>query len=145
MEKSAIGKLVEWLYQQKEFSNVSLKDDVLKFSFKQFHFMCSAEGGEPIYLQLILPYMTKAENTRSELIKKAMELNGEYRVGKFQLVDGALWLSAEILIADSTQIELIFSRLITILTIMGNEYKESREKIEEGSISESTEKVPLGA
>lgn len=105
------------------------KGEPLKFTLNGIHYLCFYEPEEENYLRIVIPNIdTIKPETKSELLKHALELNGTYKNAKFIIVNDSVWIAAENFLTGDFYIKEVIVVMVRILEVMYNQYADFARK-----------------
>ena len=97
--------------------------NVITFEYRDVSFVCLYEKEDPYYVRILIPNIdTLNEQTSIQTYQQLLALNARFKTGKFILVDGALWISAEVMLSGNTRISPVIFSLVNMLVHMREDY-----------------------
>lgn len=101
------------------------KGGPLEFTLNGIHYLCFYEHEDENYLRIVIPniYNINSE-TKAELLKHALELNGLYKNAKFIIVNDSVWIAAEIFLTGDVYFKEVIVVMVRILDVMYNQYAD---------------------
>lgn len=97
-------------------------DGDIRFKYEGVNLYFSVDENDQSFFRLIMPGIYKIENNRGKVLEAINTVTRDFKVLKAFLVDEYLWLSVEIFIDSTPELEDFFPRCMGLL-------KAGREKI----------------
>jgi len=97
-------------------------DGDIHFKFEGVNLFFTEDKNDQSYFRLIMPGIYKLEGNREKVLEAISAVNRDLKVLKAFLVEDLLWLSVEIFIDSTPELEDFFPRCLALL-------KEGREHI----------------
>ena len=105
------------------------KGEPLRFTLNGIHYLCFYEPEEENYLRIVIPNIDNVTaETKTELLKHALELNGMYKNAKFVVVNNSVWIAAEIFLTGDVYVKEVIVVMVRILEVMYNQYADFARK-----------------
>lgn len=99
---------------------------LLTFDIGAIHYLFSYDReSDPTYIRVMIPNIAKIDAGNSEDVLPLFQLAQTYKVGKCLIESGQLWMSADTFIYSHENLNLVFDRLISVLSDMYNDYRRS--------------------
>ncbi len=98
------------------------EDGDINFKFEGVSLFYTADDDDPYYFRLIMPNIYQLENNREKVLEAINTVTRDIKVMKAFLVEDRLWLSLEIFIDSTPELEDFFPRCMNVL-------KTGRERI----------------
>ena len=95
--------------------NKSPEDGLISFEVSGFQFLFVYEEKDPNYIRLLLPNIEQASTLGNSIHKTICNANTLFKGVKVLIIDGAIWLGIEQFVYSTDNIDLLFSRLISVL------------------------------
>ena len=97
--------------------------NMITFTYRDVSFVCLYEKEDPYQVRILIPNVdTLNEQTSIQTYQQLLTLNARFKTGKFILIESALWISAEVMLAGNTRISPVISSLVNMLVHMREDY-----------------------
>lgn len=106
--------------------------NLITFTYAGVSFVCLYEKEDPYYVRILVPKIdTINDQTPNRLYQHLLALNARFKTGKFIVIDNALWIAAEVMLAGTTRISPVIFSLVNMLVHMRVDYaKYKTEQIQ---------------
>ena len=92
------------------------EDGDLKFRYQGANLWVMQDPNDALFLRIAMPYIYEVDNDRAKVLEAINSVNAEMKVVKgFVLENGGVWLSIEMYIDSSPDIEDFIERCLDIL------------------------------
>lgn len=127
-KKREVNMLVEfysYLSLRSDISNVKKENNTISFEYKGLFFLFVTDESDQYYIRLMLPNIATIDNLRTEtdIYTVINEYNNKFKVVKVSLLDKSVWLSIEQFLYSKERANDLFTRAISILEIVINEFR----------------------
>lgn len=108
-------QLVEnWLRAQGFRSSVDSDGD-LNFRYEGVPMFCSNDDNDPLFLRIFLPGIYTVKGDREKVLEAISTINREFKAVKAFLVEDHLWISLEMYVDSTPDIDDFIERCLDIL------------------------------
>ena len=97
-------------------------DGDIHFKFEGTHMFFTVDKRDPLFFRLIMPGIYELEGNRTKVLEAINTVSRDTKVLKAFLVEDKLWLSVELFIDTTPELEDFFPRCVELL-------KEGRSRI----------------
>ena len=109
------SELVKNYLSQEGFYHEVDSDGDIKFKFEGLPMLFYGDKDDPLFFRLIIPGAYTVENNRIQVLEAINETTKEYKVAKGFLVNDDLWVSIELFLDESPEIDDIMPRCCEIM------------------------------
>ena len=108
-------QLVEnWLKTQGFRSTVDSDGD-LSFRYEGLPMFCSNDDNDPLFLRVFMPGIYTVEGDREKVLEAISKINREMKAVKTFLIEDHLWISLEMFVDSTPDIDDFIERCLDIL------------------------------
>lgn len=108
--------------------NTTIKEvdtDSVTFDYSNLQFLFLTDKDDPNYFRIILPNIAEENDIIHNVIPDIInKYNNNYKVAKLSQVNQSIWISAEQFVYSYENINDLFSRLITLLTLVIQQFRD---------------------
>lgn len=97
-------------------------DGDIHFKFEGIHMFYTVDENDPLFFRIIMPGIYQLENNRIKVLEAINAVSRDTKVLKAFLVEDRLWLSVELFIDTTPELDDFFPRCMNLL-------KEGRARI----------------
>lgn len=99
---------------------------MLQFSVNDINFVFMYKVKEdPTYIRLLIPNAGIVDEQDDDTIRKLYNLTNSYKVGKAYILDNQVWFSADAFIYNRDNNDMLFDRLLGVLSDMLYKYRQN--------------------
>ena len=114
---------------KKGASNIERKADFLTFKYNNHFYIFSYDPqSDSNFIRLILPDIEPSDTIDESVRKTMIEVSTEYKVIKVVEVEEKVWLSAELFVFSTENIDVLFQRILDLMENALNIYHEKRKE-----------------
>ena len=127
-EKRKVDMLVEfrnYLSLLSDVSNVKEENNTISFEYKGLFFLFVTDESDQYYIRLLLPNIATIDNLKTDVDVHTVinEYNNKFKVVKVSLWDKSVWLSIEQFLYSKERANDLFTRAISILEVVINDFR----------------------
>lgn len=109
-----------------DVSNVKEENNnTISFEYKGLFFLFVTDESDQYYIRLLLPNIAKIDNLKPDVDVHTVinEYNNKFKVVKVSLWDKSVWLSIEQFLYSKERANDLFTRAISILEVVINDFR----------------------
>lgn len=91
------------------------EDGDIRFKYQGRSFFCTSDQRDERYFRIIMPNIYTVENNRTKVLEAVNTVSRDMKVVKAYLVEDHLWLSIEMFVDSSPEVEDFMDRCLNIL------------------------------
>lgn len=127
-KKRKVDMLVEfrnYLSLLSDVSNIKEENNTISFEYKGLFFLFVTDESDQYYIRLLLPNIATTDNLKNgvDIHTIINDYNNKFKVVKVSLWDKSVWLSIEQFLYSKERANDLFTRAISILEIVINEFR----------------------
>lgn len=123
-----IAKFLDFI-TQKGASDIRRYENTLSFVFNNHYYLFSYdEIADANYIRLLLPDVETSTTIDADIRKTMIEISTEYKVIKAIELDNKVWLSTEVFVYSTNNIEQLFQRIIELMESVLEIYHGKRKE-----------------
>lgn len=108
-----------------DVSNIKEENNTISFEYKGLFFLFVTDESDQYYIRLLLPNIAITDNLKNgvDIHTIINDCNNKFKVVKVSLWDKSVWLSIEQFLYSKERVNDLFTRAISILEIVINEFR----------------------
>jgi len=103
-------------------------DGDVQFKFQGYGMWATVDKNDPLFLRIILPNIYELNGDRGKVLEALNALNAEIKAVKGYLVRENVWVSLEMYVDSSPEVEDFIERCLNILIAAGRKFHEELNK-----------------